>query len=62
MPFGVTNTPAVFQVLVNDVLHDMLNRFVFIYLNDILIFSKSLDDHVHYIQSILQHLLENSVC
>lgn len=38
MPFGLTNAPAVFQVLVNDVLRDMLDRFVFVYLDDILIF------------------------
>lgn len=38
MPFGQTNTPAIFQALVNDVLRDMLNRFVFVYLNDILFF------------------------
>ena len=38
MPFGLTNAPAIFQSLVNDVLRDMLNRFVFVYLDDILIF------------------------
>eukprot|EP00063_Salmo_salar_P067491 XP_014042326.1 PREDICTED: RNA-directed DNA polymerase homolog [Salmo salar] len=32
MPFGLTNAPAVFQALVNDVLCDMLNRFVFVYI------------------------------
>ena len=35
MPFGLTNAPAVFQALVNDVLRDMLNKFVFVYLDDI---------------------------
>lgn len=39
MPFGLTNAPAVFQALDNDVLRDMLNDFVFVYLDDILIFS-----------------------
>lgn len=39
LPFGLVNTPAIFQALVNDVLRDMLNIFVFVYLNDILIFS-----------------------
>lgn len=39
MPFGLTNFPAVFRPLVNDVLCDMLNKFLFLYLNNILIFS-----------------------
>lgn len=39
MSFGLTNTPAVFQALVNYILRDFLNRYVFVYLNDILIFS-----------------------
>ncbi|KAI7790732.1 hypothetical protein IRJ41_023830, partial [Triplophysa rosa] len=38
LPFGLTNAPAVFQGLVNSVLGDMINRFVFVYLDDILIF------------------------
>jgi len=37
MPFGLTNASAVFQALVNDVLRDMLNEFLFVYLDDILI-------------------------
>ena len=59
MPFGLTNAPAVFQALINDVLRDMLNHFVFVYLDDILIFSKSLDDHVSHVKCVLQRLLEN---
>lgn len=43
MPFGLTNAPVLFQALVNNDLRDMLNRFVFIYLNNILIFSRNLE-------------------
>ncbi len=39
LPFGLTNALAVFQALVNDMLRDFLNWFVFVYLDDILIFS-----------------------
>lgn len=42
MPFGLTNAPAVFQALVNDVLRDFLDRFVFVYLDGILIFCRDL--------------------
>lgn len=43
MPFGLTNAPAAFQALVNKVLRDFLNIFVFVYLDDILIFAKTLE-------------------
>lgn len=43
MPFGLTNAPAAFQALVNKVLRDFLNIFVFVYLDDILTFAKTLE-------------------
>lgn len=61
MPFGLTNAPAVFQALVNDILRDMLNIFVFVYLDDILIFSKTMSDHINHVQQVLRRLLENSL-
>ena len=61
MPFGLTNAPAVFQALVNDVLRDMLNKFVFVYLDDILIFSRTLSEHTRHVQQVLRRLLENSL-
>jgi hypothetical protein len=57
MPFGLANAPALFQALVNDVLRDMLNRFVFVYIDDIL--SRSPQEHVLHVRQVLQHLLEN---
>lgn len=50
---------SVFQALLNDVLRHYLNRFVFIYLDDILIFPKSLSLHESHIRLVLQHLLDN---
>ncbi len=50
LPFGLVNAPAVFQALVNDVLQDMINVFVFVYLDDILIFSPSLQVHVQHVR------------
>eukprot|EP00063_Salmo_salar_P095574 XP_014070409.1 PREDICTED: RNA-directed DNA polymerase homolog [Salmo salar] len=61
MHFGLTNAPAVFQALVNDVLRDMLNRFVFVYLDDILVFSRSTQEHVLHVRQVLQCLLENQL-
>ncbi len=59
MPRGLTNSPAVFQALINDVLRDMLNQFVFVYLDDILIFSGSLQEHTKHVQKVLRPLLDN---
>lgn len=59
MSFGLTNAPATFQSLVNDVLRDLLNIYVFVYLDDILIFSPDEETHSQHVQSVLQRLLEN---
>lgn len=59
MPFGLTNAPAVFQCLINDVLRDMLIVCCFVYLDDILIFSKNLQEHRLHVRKVLQRLLEN---
>uniref|UniRef100_A0A8C7Y809 ribonuclease H n=1 Tax=Oryzias sinensis TaxID=183150 RepID=A0A8C7Y809_9TELE len=61
MPFGLTNAPAVFQRLVNDVLRDFLNRFVFVYLDDILIYSENLTQHEQHVRQVLTRLLENQL-
>ncbi len=57
MPFGLTN--AVFQALINDVLWDMLNQFVIVYLDDSLIFSGSLEEHEGHVRRVLKRLLDN---
>lgn len=51
MPFGFTNAPAFFQALVNDVLRNMLNRLVSVY---ILIFSKSVGEHVQHVRAVVE--------
>ncbi len=58
LPFCLSNTPAVFQVLVNDVLRDQL---IYVYLDDMLIFSHSLREHFQHVRRVLQRLLENGL-
>lgn len=55
IPFGLTNALGVFQAL------DMLNHFVFVYLDDILIFSPDEETHIQHIRKVLKHLLENQL-
>jgi hypothetical protein len=56
MPFGLTNAPATFQAFLNDVLRDSLDTFVVIYLDDILIYSDTLEEHYEHVRSVLQRL------
>ncbi len=61
MPFGLTNAPAVFQALINDILRDRINRFVFVYLDGMLIFSQFPSEHEQHVRQGLQCLLENKL-
>lgn len=56
MPFGLTNAPAVFQALVNNVLRNFIGNFVFVYLDDILIYSHDEAEHTKQVRTVLQRL------
>src|ERR1700731_1958329 len=53
MPFGLTNAPATFQHFMNDIFSDLLNTFMVIYLDDILIYSEDPKQHVEHVQEVL---------
>ncbi|XP_075180996.1 uncharacterized protein LOC142251834 [Anomaloglossus baeobatrachus] len=59
MPFGLCNAPAAFQHLVNDIFRDIMDQFMVIYLDDILIFSDSLQEHQEHVKTVLTRLREN---
>ncbi len=48
MPFGLVNSPSVFQAFINDVFRDMLNRWVIVYMDDIFVYSDSLVSELFY--------------
>ncbi len=54
MPFGLFNSPSVFQAFINDVFHDMLNRWVIVYMDDILVYYESLETHISHVRAVLQ--------
>src|SRR5882724_10650841 len=58
MPMGLTNAPATFQAFMNHIFRDMTDIFVVIYLDDILIFSNSLEDHWIHVRRALEWLQE----
>ncbi|GBG59127.1 hypothetical protein CBR_g32144 [Chara braunii] len=53
MPFGLTNAPATFRSLMDKVLREQSGRFVVVYLDDILIFSKSMEEHLEHLEEVL---------
>ena len=60
MPFGLTNAPTTFQQVMNDVFRDKFSHFVVVFLDDILIYSRTLQDHVQHVRFVLQKLHDNS--
>ncbi|KAG2190799.1 hypothetical protein INT47_010346 [Mucor saturninus] len=58
LPFGLTNAPPTFQHLMNKVLGDCLDDFALVYLDDILIFSKTPEEHEKHVRHVLNRLRE----
>ena len=54
MPYGLTNAPAVFMDLMNRVFHPYLDQFVVVFIDDILVYSKDVQEHEQHLKIVLQ--------
>jgi hypothetical protein len=61
VPFGLSNAPVVFMCLMNGVFRNYLDKFVIVFLDDILIYSKSEEEHEKHLRMVLQVLREHQL-
>jgi hypothetical protein len=61
MPFGLTNAPSTFQSLMNHIFQPYLRRFILVFFDDILIYSKDLDSHLTHLTQTLDLLRQNQL-
>jgi len=54
MLFGLSNTPIAFQQFMNKIFGDLLDVYVVVYLDDILIYSNNLEDHWQHVKEVLR--------
>ena len=61
MPFGLTNAPTTFCTLINQVFHDFLDKFVVVYLDDIVVYSSLLEKYVAHLKLVFKRLRQHQL-
>ena len=61
MPFGLTNAPATFQAHINESLKGLLDETCVAFMDDIMIYSRSVEEHTTHVRQVLERLRENGL-
>ena len=61
MPFGLTNSPATFMTVMQDIFRPFLDKFIIIYIDDLLIFSKNHKEHEQHLRQVFETLRQNKL-
>ena len=62
MPFGLCNAPDSFQAMINQVLREHLDKGVIVYIDDILIYSETEEEHICLVSKVLEKLKKANLC
>lgn len=61
MPFGLVSSLSVFQAFIIDIFRNMLNKFVTVYIDEILIYSHIFKEHIHQVRAVLKTLIHHQL-
>lgn len=58
LPFGLKNAPAIFQRMIDDVLKEYIGRICYVYIDDIIVFGKSIEEHLKNVGIVFDRLAD----